>query len=113
MKTTTFLMGALAGATLVMIARRSRMVNAAAGMVGEHMKSRWSGMKEDAIGRMVTRKFGGKDNSSARGRDSHSRSEHADSHRSGLSELSHLAERDPDVKEAMDEIFSRGGEHRN
>ena len=116
MKTTTFLMGALAGAAVVMIARRNRMVSAAAGMVGERMKSRWNGMKEDTIGRIVGGRFGSSDKIGHRESSGYSsRSpdrKHSSDNGTGLSQVAHLAAQDSGVKESINEILEQSGEHR-
>ncbi|RUS48145.1 hypothetical protein [Cohnella sp. AR92] len=132
MKTTTFLMGAMAGAALVLFARRNRMVSAAAGMVGQQMRNRWSGMKEDAVGKMVNMRFGGRDHNRDQGKDhggsirgdAHSGSRRSENRTSGasvqssdhtangMSDVVRLASDDPSVKHAINEILEQSGEHR-
>jgi len=119
MKIGTFLLGGLAGAALVMVMRRNGRLTAMAGSVGQQMRSRMGGMKEEAIGKMLNMRFGGsrnassgessrRDNRSGFAKDSASGS----AKDGGLDEIAHLASQDSEVQQRVNEILEQNGQHR-
>ncbi|MFC5403846.1 hypothetical protein [Cohnella soli] len=57
MKLGTFIIGGLAGAAVVMMVRRNRMMSAVAANVGGQLRQRMSDMKDDAIEKALNMKF--------------------------------------------------------
>lgn len=117
MKIGTFVMGGLAGAALVMMIQRNQMMSAVASSMGQSMKHRAGNMKNELIGRAMT-KFGGMSFASSKHSDSrHSRDESGsgDAFRSeddGLGKIGQLASQDPEVSKEINAILEQNGQDR-
>ncbi|GIO11718.1 hypothetical protein J19TS2_12730 [Cohnella xylanilytica] len=113
MKIGTFVLGGLAGAALVMVMQRNGRLSAMAGSVGQQMRSRMGGMKEDAIGKMLNMRFGGSRSSSGGDASASRRNNASDAAKSGgLDEIAHLASQDSEVQQQVNEILDQNGQHR-
>ncbi|MBB6674175.1 hypothetical protein [Cohnella nanjingensis] len=112
MKIGTFVMGGLAGAAVVLLMQRNGRMAAMAGQVGQRMKHRMSGMKEDAFGKMLNMSWSGSDrhggSDSHRGSDRHA-SNRSSSESGGLEQVAHLASQDAKVKREVNDILNQSG----
>jgi hypothetical protein len=110
MKISTFVIGGLAGAAIVMMIRRNPMMSNAAASVGQNLKSRMGEMKDDAIEKALNMKFA---SSFRKSSDSGTRVNHSSSsHGGGLDEVEKLVAQDPEVSSEINSILKENGQHR-
>ncbi|RKP57085.1 hypothetical protein D7Z26_03625 [Cohnella endophytica] len=115
MKLGAFIIGGLAGAAVVMVMRRNRMMSAVASGVGSNLKRRMSGMKDDAIEKALNMKFASSFKR-ASDNDRHSAASEstasADNRSGGLDDVKNFVARDPQLNEQVNKILEENGEHR-
>ncbi len=114
MKIGTFVMGGLAGAAIVVWIQRNQMMSAIASGMGQSMKNRASNIKDELVGRAMT-KFGGMSSfSSKRSESGHSAGDgHAFQSEGGdLGKVSQLASQDPEVSKEINAILEQNGQGR-
>jgi len=107
MKIGTFVMGGLAGAAIAIWMQRNRRMSSAAASVGQNVKHRVAGLKDDAIEKAMNMKFAG-----AFRRSGESNSEHrasASSDGEGKEIIESLISQDPDVGKEVDAILNQNG----
>lgn len=113
MKLGTFVMGGLAGAVVVMMIQRNRMMSTVASGVGSNLKRSMNNMKDDAIEKALNMKFA---SSFKRATDSvrHSANASASSESRGgdLDDVRNLAAQDPHVNKEINSILEENREHR-
>jgi hypothetical protein len=104
MRLGTFVLGGLAGAAVVMM-MRNRTMTAMTGGIGQMLKQRVNDVKENALDKGMSVKFGGgilgalAKNGSSGGRNISPSS-------GGLEQVEHLASKDPKVKQEINEILN-------
>ncbi|WP_027084988.1 hypothetical protein [Cohnella panacarvi] len=112
MKIGTFVMGGLAGVAIVMLIQRNQMMSAVCASMGQSMKNKMGGMKDEMIGKALGSKFVNNimtrsSASSSNRKEQHSGSDHAD-----LSQVSQLASQDPQVANQINAILEQSGQNR-
>lgn len=110
MKLGTFLLGGLTGVAVVMMMRNNRTMNAVAGGIGQMMKQRVSDIKETALEKGMSVKFGGGMMSGMASGNRSGGDRHASpSSGQGLDQVERLASQDPKVKNEINEILNQNG----
>jgi hypothetical protein len=99
MKFRTFMLGGLAGAAVVLLMQQRNVKMAGmAGNLGQKIRQRMNGLKDDAIGKMLNMRPGSGRRSSESG---------------GLDKVSELAAQDANVRREVDSVLEESGRHRN
>lgn len=102
MRIGTLVMGGLAGAAIVMMIQRNQMMSAVAAGVGQSLKQRMGGMKDDAIEKALNMKFASSFNAR--------KPSQADA--GALDQVNKLIAQDPEVSKEVNSIMEQNGQHR-
>jgi hypothetical protein len=104
----TFVLGGLAGAAVVMMMRRNQRFMTMASSIGQNVKGRMGGFKDEAIEKAMKSGF-----ADGFRRIGEKRSEHSASHDGGLDQVKKLITQDPEVSKEVDEILEQNGHRHN
>ena len=109
-------MGGLAGAALAVWVQRNRRMSSAAAAMGENVKKRMLGMKDDAVEKAMNMKFASSFRRIGEHRDEH-RSSHdersasraRDGGEGGMEQIRNLISQDAEVGREVEEILKENG----